>query len=124
MLFRDTSLAVIRHFCGSAGSRLTVARSGPEQCGWSTERARRERSCQTRVYGAVHGFWQVESVELADGPAGCGEVVRGGCLFVWNFSLTRSNVLTERRTVPGLAKRFAGAAQIANKPRRIPFACP
>ena len=39
-------------------------------------------SFQTRVYGAVHGFWQVESAELADGPTRCSEVARGGCLFV------------------------------------------
>jgi hypothetical protein len=78
------------------------------------------------VYGAVHGFWQVESAELADGSTGCGEVARGGCLFVWNFSLTRSTVLKEvkRRTIPGLAKFFVDAAQIINKLRRIPFACP
>jgi hypothetical protein len=33
------------------------------------------------------------------------------CLFVWNFSVTRSTVLTEaeRRTIPGLAKLFEGA---------------
>jgi hypothetical protein len=80
------------------------------------------------VYGAVRGFWQVEdSAELADGPAGCGEVARGGCLFVWNFSVTRSTVLTEveRRTEPGLAKLFVGAAQIVNKLRISPFfTCP
>ena len=33
--------------------------------------------------------------ELADGPIVCGEEARGGCLFVWNFSVTRSAVLTE-----------------------------
>ena len=29
-----------------------------------------------------------ESAELVDGPIGCGEVARGGCLFAWNFSVT------------------------------------
>ena len=50
------------------------------------------------IYIAVHCFWLVE--ELAYGPTGCGEVARGGCSFAWNFSVTRSNVLTEveRRT--------------------------
>jgi len=37
---------------------------------------------------------------LADGPIGCGEEARGGCSFAWNFSVTRTTVLTraERRT--------------------------
>jgi hypothetical protein len=37
---------------------------------------------------------------LADGPTGCGEVARGGCSSAWNFSVTRTTVLTEaeRRT--------------------------
>jgi hypothetical protein len=30
---------------------------------------------------------------LAGGPTGCDEVVSGGCLFPWNFSVTRSRVL-------------------------------
>jgi hypothetical protein len=40
--------------------------------------------------------------ELADGPTGYREVARAGCLFAWNFSVTRSTVLTvaERRTRP------------------------
>jgi len=34
------------------------------------------------AYSAVHGFLPVEELaELADGPTGCGEVTRGGCLF-------------------------------------------
>ena len=48
--------------------------------------------CETTlyVYSAVHGFWPVEElVELADGPTGCGEVARGGCLFDGKFSVTR-----------------------------------
>jgi hypothetical protein len=41
-------------------------------------------------------FWLVEELtELADRPTGCGEVARCGCLFAWNFSVTRSAVLTE-----------------------------
>jgi len=32
---------------------------------------------------------------LADGPAGCSEVTRGGCSCAWNFSVTRSAVFTE-----------------------------
>ena len=34
--------------------------------------------------------------ELADGSSGCGEVARGGCLFVRKFSVTSSSVLAER----------------------------
>jgi hypothetical protein len=42
------------------------------------------------AYIAVHRFWPVEELaELADGPSGCGGVARGGCLFDWNFSVTR-----------------------------------
>jgi hypothetical protein len=42
---------------------------------------------------AVHSFWPVEELEeLADGPTGYVEVTRGGCLFAWNFSVTRSSV--------------------------------
>ena len=38
----------------------------------------------------MHGFWPVEeTADLADGPTGAGEVARGGCLFAWNFSVTR-----------------------------------
>jgi hypothetical protein len=41
-------------------------------------------------YSAVHGFWLVEELaELADGPTGCGEVARGGCLFASNVSVSR-----------------------------------
>jgi hypothetical protein len=44
----------------------------------------------------VHGFQPVEELaELADGPSGCGEMVRGGCVFACNFSLTRSTVLKQ-----------------------------
>jgi hypothetical protein len=39
-----------------------------------------------QLYSAVHRFWPVEEfAELADGPTGCGEVARGGCLFAWNL---------------------------------------
>ena len=48
------------------------------------------------MYSAVHGFWPVEDLaELAGGPTGCCEMAKGGCLFAWNFSVTRSTVLTE-----------------------------
>jgi len=36
-----------------------------------------------------------ELAELADRPTSCGEMARGGCSFAWNFSVTRSTVLTE-----------------------------
>jgi hypothetical protein len=32
---------------------------------------------------------------MVGGPTGCGELVRGGFLFAWNYSVTRSPVLTE-----------------------------
>ena len=38
-----------------------------------------------------------ELAELAEGPTGCGEVARGGHLFSWNFSVTRSPVPTGRK---------------------------
>ena len=45
---------------------------------------------------ALHGFWPVEELAvLADGPTGCGEVARGGCVFAWNLTVTRSTVFTE-----------------------------
>jgi len=56
-------------------------------------------------YSAVHGFWPMEEImELADGPTGCGEVVRGGGLFACNFRVTRTDVRTEvdRRTRPNM----------------------
>jgi len=45
-----------------------------------------------------------ELVELADGPAGYGEVVWGGCLFACTFHVTRSAVLAEeeRKTRPNM----------------------
>jgi hypothetical protein len=51
----------------------------------------------TSDYSTVHEFRPVELVELAGGPNGCGEVARGGCLFAWNFIMTRSTVLWEAR---------------------------
>jgi hypothetical protein len=36
-----------------------------------------------------------EIAGLADGPTGCDQLARGGCLFVCDFSVTRSAVLTE-----------------------------
>lgn len=41
----------------------------------------------------MHGFWPVE--DLADGPAGCGEVATVWRLFAWNLSVARSTVLME-----------------------------
>ena len=47
-----------------------------------------------------------ELAELADGPTGRGEVVKGGCSFAWDFSVTMSTVLTgaESRTRPNMAQ--------------------
>ena len=43
----------------------------------------------------MHGVWPVEELaKLAYGPTGCGEMARGGCLFAWNFSVTRPTVVT------------------------------
>jgi hypothetical protein len=56
-------------------------------------------------HSAVYDFWLVENlVGLADKSTGYGEVARGGCLFAWKFSVTRSNVLTaaEERTRPNM----------------------
>ena len=45
-------------------------------------------------------FLSVEELaELAVGPTGCGEMARGGCLFVWNCSVSRSIVLTEAERI-------------------------
>ena len=52
-------------------------------------------------YSTLLCFWLVEELaEVVDRPSGCCEVVRVGCLFAWNFSLTRSAVLlgVETRT--------------------------
>ena len=47
------------------------------------------------IRSAMHGFGPVVLAELADGPTGCGEVARGGCIFACNFSVKRTTVLTE-----------------------------
>lgn len=48
-------------------------------------------------YSAVNGFWPMEDfAELANGPTLCGEVARSGCLFAWNFWVTRSTVIRVR----------------------------
>lgn len=55
--------------------------------------------------GAMHGFWPVEElVELVDEPTGCGEVAWGGCLFAWDFGVTRLAVLmgAERKARPNM----------------------
>ena len=50
-------------------------------------------------YSAVHGLRPVEDLaELADGPTECGEVARGGCIYVSNFSVTRSAALRKPQT--------------------------
>ena len=57
----------------------------------------------------MNGFWHVEeSAEQADVSTESGEVARGGCLFAWNFSVTRPTVLmkVERRTRPNLTLSF------------------
>jgi hypothetical protein len=36
-----------------------------------------------------------EVAELAEGSSECGELLRGGCLFAWKFSVTRSAVCIE-----------------------------
>jgi hypothetical protein len=57
-------------------------------------------------YCTLLRFWPAGDLALlADGPTGCGEGARGGCLFVWNVSVTRSTVLTEaeRKTRPNMA---------------------
>ena len=51
-------------------------------------------------------FWPVgDLAELADGPTGCGEVARGGYLFVWNLNVTMSTVLREAETRTGPNQR-------------------
>jgi hypothetical protein len=46
-------------------------------------------------YSALNGFWPVEDLaELADGPSWRGAMARGGCLFAWNFSVTKSAVFS------------------------------
>jgi hypothetical protein len=45
-------------------------------------------------FSELFPFWPVEELaELADGPTGCGEMARGGCLCTWNFSVTRPDAL-------------------------------
>ena len=45
----------------------------------------------------MHGFSLVEgTADLADGSTGDGEVARGWCLFVWNFSVKRWREGTRR----------------------------
>lgn len=54
----------------------------------------------------MHGFWPVEEVaDLVGRPTACGEGVRSGRLFAWNFTVARSSVVMEvdRRTRPNIA---------------------
>ena len=47
-------------------------------------------------YSTLLRFWPVKDfAELANWPTGSREVARGGCLFAWNFSVTRATVLME-----------------------------
>lgn len=43
-------------------------------------------------YSTENGFWPVEVL------ARFGEVARGGCIFAWNFRVTRTTVLKEAET--------------------------
>lgn len=46
---------------------------------------------------AVHGFWPVEeSVDLANGPPGGGELAKGGCFICLELTVIRSTVLRQR----------------------------
>jgi len=46
--------------------------------------------CLYENMNALPSRWPVAGLaELADVPAGCGEVARGGCLLAWNFTMTR-----------------------------------
>jgi hypothetical protein len=47
------------------------------------------------VYSAAPELWPVKLEELVDGSTGSDEVVRGGCLFAWKFSVVRSTLLTQ-----------------------------
>ena len=48
------------------------------------------------MYSTLLLLWPVEeSAVLADEPSGNGEVARRECLYAWNFSVTRSAVLTQ-----------------------------
>jgi hypothetical protein len=51
---------------------------------------------------AKHGFWPVEELkELTDGlVCVCSDVGNNGCLFTWNFSVTRPTVLSEGERRP------------------------
>jgi hypothetical protein len=80
------------------------------------------------LYGTLLRFWPVEELAgLADGLAGCGELARVGFSHAWNFSVTRSTVLTEadRMTRPGLASLLEGACpnclQISKKFFPVPM---
>ena len=43
----------------------------------------------------IASFWLVQELaELADGLTGCNKVAGGWCLVAWNFSVTKSTVLT------------------------------
>lgn len=53
----------------------------------------------------MHGFWLVgEVADLVGRPTACGEGVRCGRSFAWNFTVARSIVVmeVERRTRPNI----------------------
>jgi hypothetical protein len=66
---------------------VTEARVFDRICTFSPDR---RQDCAMLGFGR----WK-EFGELADGPTGCGEVARGGCLFARSFIVTRSTVLTK-----------------------------
>jgi hypothetical protein len=48
------------------------------------------------MFSTLLRFWPVEeAAELADICTGCGEGARGGSSFAWNFSVTRSTVVSD-----------------------------
>jgi len=43
----------------------------------------------------IVSFWLVkELAEMVDGITGCSKVAGGWCIVAWNFSVTRSTILT------------------------------
>jgi len=67
-----------------------------------------------QLYSAVHSFWPVEELAgLADGPTGCGEVARGGCLFTWNVERDVVNCTYKR------AETDKGGSTLVTLPRNV-----
>jgi hypothetical protein len=78
--------------CNPSGSYQHTATI--PSCCWR-QVSRKHLSDFTVLYSTLRHFWLVEIVELEDMGTGCCEMARGGCLFAWNFSVTRSAVLME-----------------------------